>query len=102
MASTVNAELMLAPIAATNTAISTTSTAAVALGVMGFVSMSAIGVDVYILFGSSTVSAATTSNAFAIPAGSTINFYVGTPGRTHFRAICAAASGNLSWAYTGG
>lgn len=102
MASTVNAELVLAPTSATNTAISTTSTTAIAVGVRGFITLSAIGVDVYILFGESTVAAATTSNAFAIPAGSTINFYVGTPGRTHFRAICAAASGTLSWAYTGG
>ena len=101
MASTVNAERVLAPIAATNTAISGTSTAAVALGVQGFVTMSAIGVDVYILFGGSDVAAATTSNAFAIPSGGTLNFYVGTPGRTHFRAICAAGTGNLSWAYTG-
>ncbi len=102
MASTVNAELVLAPTSATNTAISTTCTAAIAVGVKGFITLSAIGVDVYFLFGDSTMAAITTSTGWALPAGSSFNFYVGTPGRTHFRAICAASSGTLSWAYTGG
>lgn len=92
-------EYVTTPGTATNTAISNVSTAAVSVG-NGYLTFSAVGVDVYIRFGDSAVGAATTSNGFAIPAGSVVSMY--TPVyHTHFRAICASGTGTLSWYQSG-
>lgn len=99
MATTSNVEIVIAPTSATNTAISNTSTAAILAG-NGYFTFAAIGVDVYIRFGDSAISAATTSNGFAIPAGSVVSLYAPAYA-TYFRAICASGTGTLSWYQSG-
>ena len=101
MATTINAEYVLPPTSATNTATSSTSTAAIAIGSQGAFRFVAQTVDCWILFGDSTVAAATTANALVIPAGTWMDFMCGYPNNTHFRVITAASAGNLSWARTG-
>jgi hypothetical protein len=96
-----NSEIVTAPIAATNTACSNVSTAAVAVGGPATFRFVALTVDIWVLFGPSTVAAASTANGLVIPAGSYMDFRCGESQNTHFRAITAAAAGTLSWALVG-
>ena len=92
--------LLLAPVAATNTVTSNTSTAAIALGSQGWFYFVATGNAAYVLFGASDVAAATTSNAICIPVNTPVYFYAGLNQNTHFRVI-AGGAGTLSWACVG-
>lgn len=95
-----NPEMMLPPTSATNTVTSSSSTAAVAIGGNGWYTFSVKTSDVHILFGSSAVAAASTSNALYLPAGTVKDWYIPPDGTTHFRVI-AAAAGLLSWTRSG-
>lgn len=102
MSSAIQPELMLPPTSVTNTTTSAASTAAISLGndsSGGWYTFSVKTSDLHILFGNSTVAAATTSNALYLPVGAVKDWFI-PPGITHFRAI-ASAAGVLSWARSG-
>lgn len=96
-----NSEIVTAPTSATNTACTSTSTAAIAVGGPATFRFVALTVDIWILFGTSAVAAATTSNALVIPAGSWMDIRCGETQNGYFRAITASAAGTLSWAQVG-
>lgn len=94
-----------------NTAVGTTSTAAIALTGSTSTEASAVpqerfftfcaeGADVYIRFGISTVGAATTDD-WLIKDGIPQSFYI-RRGHTHFRATATVDSKKLHWAATSG
>lgn len=80
----------LAPTALTKTTAATASTSAVAIGGTGFYMF---GVEdstsdgVYVLFGTSAVAAASSSNGLHLAAGEKIERYVDGVNVTHFRVI---------------
>ena len=77
---TIGSEYITAPTSVHSEATSGSSTTAYDItggaGLTGFFDFSVKGADVHILFGISTVSAATTSNGMYIPAGATRTYWI--------------------------
>lgn len=80
----------------THTSVSGTSTSAVDTGSTGQWVRFYCGAEFYILFGDSSVSAATTSNAMRFPSGQIVDVWVSRH-KPYFRAILASGSDTLDW-----
>jgi len=81
---------VLPPTAVTHTAATGTSTAATAIGGTGyyiFAVTKSAGDGVFVLWGTSTVAAASSSNGFPMSPGDKISFLVDGLTRTHFTVI---------------
>jgi hypothetical protein len=103
MSNAIQSEMILPPTSVTNTATSTSSTAAISLGqndAGGWYSFVAKTADGHILFGRSDVAAATTANALYMAIGARYDYYIPVGYATHFRFI-ASATGVISWARSG-
>ena len=94
MSDITNASTRLPPRSVTKTSTSGTSTAAVAIGVDGWVTFVAQTEKCWIVFGASDVAAAD-ANDFPIPVDGKEEWYC-PPAVTHFRVI-ATSSGALHW-----
>ncbi len=78
-----------------------TSTAEVSASTNGneYITLRALSDTVFVVFGATGMAAATTSNAYPIPAGDSEEFFL-PKGTTHFRAISTLAS-TLQWFISG-
>lgn len=92
MSSQLQPEYLTPPTVVTNTATTTSSTAAIdVLGTASpsYYNFSVKGSPVHILFGPSAVAAATTSNAFYMPADTMLPFFINADTR-YFRVIATS------------
>ena len=93
MSDSIASEYVLAPTSATNTATSASSTSAIDItsdaNASGWYDFSIKGADVHIIFGNSSVAAATTGNGLYLPAGISNMYYI-TPQTRYYRAIATS------------
>lgn len=94
MSDTIASEYVLAPTSATNTAttngVSTDATPVTGdANASGWYCFAVKGADVHIIFGNSSVAAATTSNGLYLPAGIVQMYYI-TPQTRYYRAIATS------------
>jgi hypothetical protein len=92
----IGSDFLFPPTSSTSTATTSgVSTAAVditgAVDSAGFYDFSIKGADVHILFGKSTVAAATTSNGFYLSAGSRVSYWIDPTVARYFTAIATSA-----------